>query len=210
MSEAMELAETGRAKSNAEFIETIAVVQNLPDGWRYQNHRIADRTLTYYASPVVQLLLVAVICLLLPGSYNALTGLGGGGQADSKVFDLAQETLYSTFAVSAFFSGSIVNRMGVRWTLVIGGLGYTVFVAAQLCYKHAQDAASETFVVVSGGLLGVTAGLLWAAQGVIMVSYPPEHLKGRFISWFWCLFNLGAVIGSLVSKLAASRSSLED
>jgi hypothetical protein len=35
--------------------------------------------------------------------------------------------------------------------------------------------------------------------GAIMMSYPPEGSKGRYISWFWMIFNLGAVIGSLVS-----------
>ena len=31
-----------------------------------------------------------------------------------------------------------------------------------------------------------------------MMSYPLEKAKGRFISYFWVIFNLGAVIGSLV------------
>lgn len=31
-----------------------------------------------------------------------------------------------------------------------------------------------------------------------MMSYPPEKSKGKYISWFWMIFNLGAVIGSLV------------
>jgi MFS family permease len=31
-----------------------------------------------------------------------------------------------------------------------------------------------------------------------MMSYPPEQSKGKYISWFWMVFNLGAVIGALV------------
>ena len=31
-----------------------------------------------------------------------------------------------------------------------------------------------------------------------MMSYPLEKTKGRFISYFWMIFNMGAVIGSLV------------
>jgi len=34
-----------------------------------------------------------------------------------------------------------------------------------------------------------------------MMSYPDESVKGRYISWFWMIFNLGAVIGSLVSQI---------
>jgi len=40
--------------------------------------------------------------------------------------------------------------------------------------------------------------LLWCAQGAIMMSYPPEGSKGKYISWFWMIFNTGSVIGSLI------------
>jgi len=53
-------------------------------------------------------------------------------------------------------------------------------------------------LIFAGALLGACAGLLWAAQGSIMMSYPPEESKGRYISWFWIIFNFGAVIGSLI------------
>jgi hypothetical protein len=32
-----------------------------------------------------------------------------------------------------------------------------------------------------------------------MVSYPTEGSKGRYFAWFWAIFNLGGVLGSLVS-----------
>lgn len=32
-----------------------------------------------------------------------------------------------------------------------------------------------------------------------MMSYPEERNKGLYISIFWCIFNLGAIIGSIVS-----------
>lgn len=31
-----------------------------------------------------------------------------------------------------------------------------------------------------------------------MLSYPLEHQKGRYFAWFWAIFNMGAVIGSLI------------
>lgn len=47
------------------------------------------------------------------------------------------------------------------------------------------------------------AALLWTAQGTIMLSYPYEAQKGRYFAWFWTIFNLGGVIGSLVSSNAS-------
>lgn len=86
--------------------------------------------------------------------------------------------------------------MGVKIALSFGGLGYCVYVASFLCYNHTQNAG---FNIFAGALLGACAGCLWSAQGVIMMSYPGEGNKGRYISLFWMIFNLGSVIGSLVS-----------
>lgn len=55
------------------------------------------------------------------------------------------------------------------------------------------------FVIGAGAVLGISAGLLWAAQGSLMLAYPTEDQKGQFISIFWTIFNLGAVIGAAVS-----------
>jgi MFS family permease len=167
-----------------------------PAGWIYKGFTIRGREL-WYASPKVQLFMVSIVCFLCPGMFNALGGLGGGGQVSATAQDHANTALYSTFAVVGFFAGSVANRLGLRVTLAFGGLGYCIYAASFLCYSHTENMG---FTVFAGALLGVCAGLLWTAQGAIMMSYPPEHSKGRYISWFWMIFNLGAVIGSLVSS----------
>jgi MFS family permease len=166
-----------------------------PAGWKYKGIKVVNYE-TWYASPIVQLVLVALVCFLCPGMYNALSGMGGSGLSDPKTADNANTALYSTFAVVAFFAGTFTNRLGIRVSLSLGGLGYCIYVASFLCYKHTSNAG---FAIFAGALLGVCAGLLWSAQGAIMMSYPPERLKGRYIAVFWMIFNLGGVIGSLVS-----------
>lgn len=170
------------------------VAHSRPAGWMYKGIKVG-KTEIWYASPIVQLLMVAMVCFLCPGMFNALSGLGAGGQVDSSAQNDASTALYSTFAVVAFFSGTIANMVGVKATLSVGGLGYCIYAASFLCYNHT---ANRGFVVFAGAFLGVCAGLLWTAQGTIMMSYPPEAKKGRYISWFWIIFNLGAVIGALV------------
>ena len=165
-----------------------------PKGWIYKTIKIGPAQ-TWYASPAVQLVLVALVCFLCPGMFNALGGLGGAGLSNAKAADNANTALYSTFAVIGFSAGTFTNRLGIRVALSFGGLGYCIYVASFLCYKHTSNSG---FSIFAGALLGVCAGLLWSAQGAIMMSYPPENLKGRYISWFWGIFNLGGVIGSLV------------
>lgn len=112
------------------------------------------------------------------------------------VSDTTNSTLYATFAVVGFFAGTIVNALGIRVALSFGGLGYCIYTSSYLCYKHTSNRGYTYF---AGALLGCCAGILWSAQGAIMMSYPPEKDKGRYISWFWMIFNLGAVIGSLIA-----------
>lgn len=54
-------------------------------------------------------------------------------------------------------------------------------------------------MIVAGAILGICAGLLWTAQGSLMLAYPTENQKGLFIGIFWSIFNLGGVVGAAVS-----------
>lgn len=129
--------------------------------------------------------------------FNALNGLGGGGLLSTKASDDSNTALYSTFAVVGFFAGTLTNRLGVNVAMGFGGIGYSVYVSSYLCFKHT---ANLGYVIFAGFLLGCCAGVLWAAQGVIMMSYPLESQKGRYIAIFWIIFNFGGVIGGLVSQ----------
>jgi len=163
--------------------------------WMYKKLKLGPITIPGYATPEFQIIFVAIVCFLCPGMFNAVNGLGAGGQVNAHDINRANTALYATFAVVGFFAGSIANKIGLRLTLGFGGFGYTLYLASILSYNHDQNAG---FLIFAGAFLGLCAGLLWTAQGAIMMSYPPEKSKGRYIAWFWMIFNLGGVIGALV------------
>jgi Major Facilitator Superfamily len=163
--------------------------------WMYRRLKLGPISIPAYATPEFQIIFVALVCFLCPGMFNAVNGLGAGGLVDPYDINRANIGVYATFSVVGFFSGSIANAIGLRLTLGLGGFGYCIYVAAILSYNHTGNAG---FLIFSGCLLGACAGLLWCAQGAVMMAYPTEGQKGRFISWFWMIFNLGGVIGSLV------------
>lgn len=87
---------------------------------------------------------------------------------------------------------------------------YPLYVGSFLSYNHNQN---EPFVISAGAILGICAGLLWTAQGAIMMAYASEGEKGRYIGIFWAIFNAGAVIGGLVpliQNVASTQSSVGD
>jgi hypothetical protein len=159
-------------------------------------HTLWPSFLPRYENPSVQVTLVALVSFLCPGMWNALNGLGGGGLVDAKPANNANVALYSTFAVVGFFAGIVTNKLGVRLTLSLGGFGYTLYSSSLLCYKHTENAG---FLIFAGLQLGLCAGLFWTAQGMVMLSYPTEEAKGKYIAWSWMIYNMGAVIGSAVS-----------
>ncbi len=186
-----------------------AILENgpAPKGkpWMYKSTRLGPIKIPCYASPPFQLALVAFVCFLCPGMFNAVNGLGAAGQVDPYDINNANIAVYSTFSVVGFFAGSIANRIGLKMTLGLGGFGYFLYVASILSYNHNKNAG---FLIFAGALLGVCAGMLWTAQGAVMTSYPPEKSKGKYIAWFWMIFNFGAVIGSLVSEIFSGMRRL--
>ncbi|KAL6654852.1 hypothetical protein ACP70R_008317 [Stipagrostis hirtigluma subsp. patula] len=145
-------------------------------------------------SPLVQVSLVGLVCLCCPGMFNALTGLGGGGQLDHAAADNANTALYACFAVFGVVGGGAYNLLGPRPTLALGALAYPLYAASFLYYSHRR---SQAFPVAAGSVLGVGAAFLWAAQGAVVTSYPPPGRRGAHISLFWCVFNLSALGGLL-------------
>lgn len=68
----------------------------LPAGWIYKSFGVGRWRTPWYASPRFQLGMVAFVCFMCPGMFNALSGLGGGGQADPQ---LADQMVLFTFSV---------------------------------------------------------------------------------------------------------------
>ncbi|KAL4574716.1 hypothetical protein LXL04_021552 [Taraxacum kok-saghyz] len=148
-----------------------------------------------YNSPLVQVGLIGLVCFCCPGMFNALSGMGGGGQVDHTAANNANTALYTTFAIFGILGGGIYNILGPRLTLFTGCTTYILYAGSFLYYNHHKH---QAFAIVAGALLGIGAGLLWAGQGAIMTSYPPPDRKGTYISMFWSIFNMGGVIGGLI------------
>lgn len=66
----------------------------------------------------------------------AFGGIGGGGQVDPKTSNDGSVALYSTFAATSFFSGTICNRIGARLTLALGAAGYALVSIAMKFSLH--------------------------------------------------------------------------
>ncbi|KAG0327577.1 hypothetical protein BG004_002753 [Podila humilis] len=151
-----------------------------------------------WPSPMAQVIAVGFICFCCPGMFNALNSMGGGGQIESNVDQNANVALYTMFALGGLFAGAIHNKLGPKWTIFLGTLTYVLYAASYVIYNEYK---TGWVVILAGGILGMGAGMLWTAQGAMMMAYPREAEKGKFIGIFWAVFNSGGVVGSLMNFL---------
>lgn len=156
-----------------------------------------------YSHAMVQIVILSFVLFLTPGCFNALTGIGNSGISKASVADNANVALYSTFATIGAIGGVVCNIIGVKLCLMIGGTGYFMYALSLLVYHYKENAG---FCIFAGAYLGFCAALTWAAQGSIIMSYALENKKAHAIMVFWVIFNLGAVIGSII-PLAQSLES---
>ncbi|KAI9595858.1 major facilitator superfamily domain-containing protein [Syncephalis fuscata] len=157
-----------------------------------------------YRSPLVQIVMLGFVLFGTSGMFNALNGMGGGGQVDGNVSAKANTALYTCFALFGVVAGAIHNTLGSKILMIAGSLTYVLYAGSYLAFNHTGSGA---FSIAAGAILGIGAALLWTAQGAIMMSYPTEDRKGRFISIFWVIFNMGGVIGGLIPFVANLNST---
>ncbi|EIN11162.1 hypothetical protein PUNSTDRAFT_50256 [Punctularia strigosozonata HHB-11173 SS5] len=157
----------------------------------------------WYTTPTTQVVLVGITCFATVGMFSAVSNLGAGGTQDVSLSDTSNGVLYGMFALTGLISGGINNLLGPRLTLFFGTLGYALYVGALWCF---QTQGTRWFLIFAGAILGVTAALLWSAQGSIMMSYPLEKDKGKAFSIFWAIFQFGSFIGALIALAINIRS----
>ena len=100
-------------------------------------------------------------------------------------------------------SGSVViNHVGLRYTMALGTTGYALYSAA--LYQNNRY-GTQWFIYLGSAACGITAGFFWAAEGAIMLSYPPPESRGRYLAYWLAYRNSGAILGGAI-KLAFNYS----
>lgn len=118
---------------------------------------------------------------------------------------------YALPSVVGFVSGILINKLGPKYTLLVGCVGYPVKIAAYLsndglyrrCYVGSEDCYSR-FEEFAGILLAFCQGLSGSVVPYLMLVYPTANSKGLAVAGFLGLWSLSALVGAAVSILADS------
>ncbi|KAK2049499.1 hypothetical protein LZ31DRAFT_627763 [Colletotrichum somersetense] len=103
-----------------------------------------------YRGVFFQTTVVGIVAFTALGLWNAMNSVGAGGQQ-------------SPYLVMRRFAFGIV--------------GYVVYSAA--LHVNNRYGGTEWFMYAGSAACGVTAGLFWAAEGAVMLSYPEPENRGK-------------------------------
>jgi MFS family permease len=154
-------------------------------------------------SVLSQVTLVGFVCFCEPGLYNAIISMAGGIN-DPELISTSNTIVYATFALSSLVAPALINRIGARWALTFGTTGYWIYVGS--LYFYQRKTVGGWAVNAAAIAIGSCAGPLWTAQNALCLAYPPLERKGQYFSVFWIVFNMGGVVGGIIT-LATNWSS---
>lgn len=135
------------------------------------------------------------VLFMTVGMFNVITFIGGAGQQSAWLSDNSNIALYTVFSVFCFVAPAFLNFFGLRITLCAGGFGYASYAASLWCFNHTGNVP---FVIFGGCWCGLSAALLWCAEGTAITSFASEDKKGLYVSIFWSIFQFGVVIGAAI------------
>lgn len=125
-----------------------------------------------------------------------MNSLGAGGAQKPYLVNAANALTFVLMVISCFFSPILVKAIGIKYTLVFGTLGYTLYAAG--LYTNNRF-GTEWFVLFGAAMCGICAGVFWMAEAAIALSYPEPYNQGRFLG-FWLSFRVGGqVLGGAIN-----------
>ncbi|KAF5355794.1 hypothetical protein D9756_004298 [Leucocoprinus leucothites] len=138
-----------------------------------------------YYNPMTQVVMLGFVCFMCPGLFNALNGLGGGGQIDTTISANANSALYATFAVGAFFSGYFRDQQtGTASKSFAGQCGVSFIHWIVFGYQYSSQ--SRRLCNRSGGYSWF---LCWTAMDCTRLddAFIPNGESEGFI--YWCILG---------------------
>ena len=159
-----------------------------------RSQRVCCGTLTISRYNII---MVSTSFLVLFSSYNALqniaTSLFPNGLGNQSL-----SVLYGTCAASVFFAPPIVHLLNSRYTMILAGTFYVIYMLSLIVIIPDVVLALST-------VIGVGDILLWTAVGVFISQNSTRAEYGYNSGLFWSIFQLCNIIGNVAIYFVLSN-----
>ncbi|OAL47410.1 MFS general substrate transporter [Pyrenochaeta sp. DS3sAY3a] len=157
---------------------------------------VEDGPYSWFRGVFFQATVVGFCAFTAPGLWNAMQSVGAGGQQTPYLVMAGNAILFALMTFTCLSGSVVINRIGLRNTMALGTTGFVLYSAA--LYQNNRY-GTEWFIYVGSAACGITAGLFWAAEGAIMLSYPPPENRGKYLAYWLAYRNSGAILGGAIN-----------
>ncbi|KAJ5580664.1 hypothetical protein N7450_006965 [Penicillium hetheringtonii] len=180
-----------------ESPETQTEITNLPHGVDIEQYR-ADVPLwkRIWQHSLTQMVLLSIQAFCGPAMSDAITGLGGGGLATPQVSNISTAIRYAMLAVVCFLGGPIVNKIGVKWALVIGSMSFPIQGSAYYCNSKFGN---QWYLILSGAISGIGTACWYVAEAGAIMTLAPSGARGKYLALWIVSRNLGQLVGGAIN-----------
>ncbi|KAI1100460.1 MFS general substrate transporter [Jackrogersella minutella] len=140
--------------------------------------------------------IVGISAFTAPGLWNAMNSVGAGGQQAPYLVMAGNSILFAIMTFTCLSGSMMANRFGLRNSLVVGTTGYVIYSAA--LYTNNRY-GTEWFIYLGSAACGISAGIFWATEGAIMLSYPEPDKRGRYLAYWLSYRNSGSILGGIIN-----------
>jgi MFS family permease len=163
------------------------------------------KSLSIFRSIPFQIAVACGVSFTAPGMWDALGGLGAGGAAEPFAVSAANAILYGLFAIFCVAAGAINNRIGLKYGLALGAIGYPLYGAG--LYTN-NTTATTWFMLFGSALCGISAGFFWAAEAAIIIGYPSPKDRAFYLAIWQTAKAAGPIVGGAINLgLNANRKT---
>ncbi|KAJ5097039.1 major facilitator superfamily domain-containing protein [Penicillium angulare] len=145
---------------------------------------------------LTQMMLLSVQAFCGPAMADAIAGLGGGGLATPQVSNISNAVLYATLFVGCFIGGPIVNKLGVKWALVLGAASFPIQGSAYYCNSKFGN---QWYLIFSGAISGAGTACWYVAEAGAIMTLAPSGARGKYLALWIVSRNLGQLVGGAIN-----------
>ncbi|KAJ5202096.1 uncharacterized protein N7498_006759 [Penicillium cinerascens] len=145
---------------------------------------------------LTQMILLSIQAFCGPAMSDAITGLGGGGLASAKVSNICTAITYAMLAIVCFLGGPIVNKIGVKWALVLGAMSFPIQGSAYYCNSKFGN---QWYLILSGAISGVGTACWYVAEAGAIMTLAPSGARGKYLALWIVSRNLGQLVGGAIN-----------
>jgi MFS family permease len=122
-------------------------------------------------------------------------GLGGGGLATPQTSNIATAVNYTMLAVCCALGGPVVNKLGTKWSLVVGAASFPIRGSSYYCNSKFGN---QWYLILGGFFTGIGTGTWYVAESGTIMSLAPANSRGKYLALWIVARNLGQLVGGAI------------